>query len=397
MFPQIVQSDSAKKSSDKLPFAPFLNPETVNQKKESSPKQSTQPQQKKKVEKSASQTTIAPQKSVTKTIQQTVTAKPAQQNTASPSITTTVAKPIQQTVQQPQQNQPDTTSILQQVAITPSDALLSDTALSQQAASDSFSFRFSDEDAPSTTFKNQTQYSGSSKYFSSHLLQNNSEYPNIFIPRVPDWFTVFFILIICGITTIKIFYNKIFKQLFDAFYSLAVANQVVRDENILVQRASVLLNIIFYGIAALFLYFISVKYNWNNPFFNHGIFRFFLFAIIIACFYSVKMLLLKALGYILQIDKAVAVYVFNIFLINNILGIALIPVVAMLAYCTIAFSVYIVYAGVVLVILSFFYRMFRAFSISMSMSLGSLYYLFLYFCALEIAPILVILKFASAG
>lgn len=360
MLPQIVIPDSANKTPGKLPFAPFLSPENVTKATEQAKKFESVSNKKKKTEKSAEK-----------------------KNTEKQQITFPLS--IQKPKDTIAQTQPP-------LLVLSADSAVADTSL---ALSDSVMFRFSDDEAATDFTNNQSPFSGSQKYFSAHQLQAQSSYPQPYSPTVPDWFTVILVLIICGITAVKIFYTKIFRQLFEAFYSLAVTNQVVRDENILVQRASVLLNVIFYGIAALFLYFVSVKYNWSSPFFNQGIFRFFLFAIIISCFYSVKMLMLKSLSYILEIDKPVAVYIFNIFLINNILGMALIPVVAALAYVTFEYSSYVLYTGVAIVLLSFGYRMFRAYSITSALSRFSLYYLFIYFCALEIAPVLVLVKLAS--
>ncbi len=394
MIPQIAPSDSLKKSGDKLPFAPFLNRETIEQKKSTEKKsKETTPVSVKKTVKPSTPKTDKPKQATTqeqppKQELKTVVVKEKKTQTPAAPVTQASAAEIPVPLKTAETNAGTTT-------ITPliNDSLLADSALAQAALKiDSFEFKFTDDETFEKSSTVITPYLNSSKYFKAHNLTNTSGTPQVHTTLLPDWFTIILILMVAGITIIKMLYNKIFRQLFEAFYSLAVSNQVVRDENILVQRASVLLNIVFYGIAALFLYYVSVKYEWSRPFYNQGIFRFFLFAILIACFYSIKMLLIKLLGHILEIEKPVAVYIFNIFLINNILGMVLIPVIVLLAFAPAMYATYILYVGVACILAAFFYRVFRAFTIGLGMSLSSLYYLFLYFCTLEIAPVLLIAK-----
>ena len=106
------------------------------------------------------------------------------------------------------------------------------------------------------------------------------------------------------------------------------------------------------------------------------------------------MVLLKALGEVFEIDRPVASYIFNIFLINNMLGLMLIPIVVTIAFVVTYSTGIVIYAGVALVIIAFIYRLVRAFTIWMTLSGVSIFYLILYFCTLEIAPLVIIVKLA---
>jgi hypothetical protein len=170
-------------------------------------------------------------------------------------------------------------------------------------------FRFTDEENDELNNTNQP-FISSSTYFKQHQLEVKSSSPQLFNKIAPDWFTVVLFFLIAGITTVKVFYQNIFRQLVEAVYSFAVTNQVVRDENLLVQRASVLLNVIFYCSSGLFFYWISVRYNWNHPILNEGLLRFLFFAFVTAVFFTVKMLLLKLIGTVFNLDKPVAVFYF---------------------------------------------------------------------------------------
>ncbi len=255
-------------------------------------------------------------------------------------------------------------------------------------------FRFTDEENDELNNSDQ-QFISSSAYFRQHQLEVKSLSPQLFNKTVPDWFAIVLFFLIVGITTVKVFYQNIFRQLVEAVYSFAVTNQVVRDENLLVQRASVLLNVIFYCSSGLFFYWISVRYNWNHPILNEGLLRFLFFAFVTAVFFTVKMLLLKLLGAIFNLDKPVAVFIFSIFLTNNLLGVLLVLITSFMAYLSGVSLINYVYLVLGILSLAFIFLLYRAFLISRTVQGYSLYYLILYFCTLEIVPIVLIIKLAS--
>jgi len=255
-------------------------------------------------------------------------------------------------------------------------------------------FRFSDSDTDTTGSPELLYPSETDKLFSGHLLEPVNSTPVPYTRRTPDWFTVVLLFVIIGFTWIRVFYSRIFKQLLSAFLSNTVTNQIVRDENILIQRASVLMSFIFYLSASLFLYQVSIYYNWNYRFIDQGILRLIIIALVISFAYSMKMVILKALGTVFDLEKPVATYIFNIFLINNVLGVALIPVVIIIAFVALNQVGLVINVAIFLIIIAFIYRLVRAVAIWKTLPGVSLFYLILYFCTLEFAPLLIIARLA---
>jgi hypothetical protein len=206
-----------------------------------------------------------------------------------------------------------------------------------------------------------------------------------------DW--IFFTLLISctAFIWVKVFYRKIFVQIVAAFFNNRITNQIVRDENILVQKASVLLTIIFNLVASLFLYKISLYFDWNPDYLGSGFNRFLVFAFGVSFIYTIKLLTLKLVGGIFKIDKGIAVYIFNIFLINNLLGIVLLPLMVFISFSGL-YVFYAIYIGLALTAISLLYRIVRGWLIGLTYSGFSVFYLFLYLCALEIAPLVVLVK-----
>jgi hypothetical protein len=231
--------------------------------------------------------------------------------------------------------------------------------------------------------------------FPRHELAVRHENPLPLNHATPDWIFPVLLSTLAMFTFLRIFYARYFSRLFSAFANSNMANQVVRDENLLIQRASVLLNIVFYMVAALFLYFLSSVRHWEMEGLDYGFSRFLFFTILVAAVYSFKLIILKACGYIFGLDREMAAYIFNIFLVNSILGMALLPLTGLLAFASWIPITWITGAALAVIAAAFVYRLFRGVLIAMSTPSFSPVYLILYLCALEIAPLLVVLKLAA--
>jgi hypothetical protein len=228
--------------------------------------------------------------------------------------------------------------------------------------------------------------------YGTHELKVIHREPQPLRRDTPDWVFPLLILIIAAFAWLRTFYHKYFNQLITAFFNNNLTNQIVRDENILVQRASILLNIVFNLVGALFLFFVSVHFNWPLGGIGPGLNRYLFFALLVSGTYALKFLVLKICGYLFHLEKEMAAYIFNIFLINNVLGILFIPIVAMLAFSSSVSTAWIIYGSLVLVAGAFIYQVVRGLFIGIASPVSSLYYLFLYLCTLEFAPLLVLIK-----
>lgn len=209
------------------------------------------------------------------------------------------------------------------------------------------------------------------------------------------WFFPVLLFVLAIYTWLRLFYNKYFNQLIEAFLNTNLTNQIVRDENILVQRASILLALTFNIIAALFLYLLSLEIGWNLGGIGNGFNRFAFFITIVSAIYTFKFLILKIIGWLFDLDREMATYIFNIFLINNVLGLILIPIVALMAYNPLIEAHFLANLSLWLIVVAFGYRIFRGLRSGLSVAGFSPLYLFLYLCTLEIAPLLVLIRIVN--
>ena len=226
----------------------------------------------------------------------------------------------------------------------------------------------------------------------SHELKPVHESPQRLKDSTPDWLFLVLLMILSVITYLRVFYRRNFFQIIAACFNNNLTNQIVRDENLLMQRASVMLNITFSITAAAFIYLVSIHYDWSLNGMGTGFIRFIFLALIVSAAFTFKFLVLRFCAYLFGLGREMSTYIFNIFIINNLLGLALIPFVAVILFAAIPDTSIPIITALCLIGVAYLYRIGRGILIAVRYSGFSPVYLFLYLCALEIAPLLVLMK-----
>jgi hypothetical protein len=144
------------------------------------------------------------------------------------------------------------------------------------------------------------------------------------------------------------------------------------------------------------IYFISVQYDWQLKGMGTGFKKLIYIAMLIAAIYLVKLLVLKIAGTIFNLNREMSTYIFNIFLINNILGVALVPILVLFVFFGFMQLTWLLFIGIALACCAYIYRIIRGILISLTSTSVSFAYIFLYICALEIAPLFIAIKLISA-
>ena len=239
------------------------------------------------------------------------------------------------------------------------------------------------------SLKNNTQVFTKS-LFSQHLLKSSRFEPKIKAVHQQNWMVIVFMLILFLVGILRVFYQRKFTLFLNAFFSRRFSNQITREENALTQSTSVVLSVVFFLSISMFIFLVSQHYHFDL--FGQSGWLKFLF-ILIACtiFYLLKLLSNKVGGYLFKAYKETDEYIFNQFLVIQILGLLLSICCILLSYSVILNKEWIIYAGFCTLIIGFFVRMIKSFGI-VNMNTYSPVYIFLYLCTLEILPLIIIVK-----
>ncbi len=205
-----------------------------------------------------------------------------------------------------------------------------------------------------------------------------------------DWMMVVFLLLFGFIAWARLFNVKYFNAILLAAVDYQTSFKLFRDKNAVLQRVSLALNILSVLSLALFFYFIIQVFA-NPPDEINGLILFSILAVAIGLQMLWKQLFSGILGFILLLSKEFLEYAHNVFIYYKILGIALLPVCLLLAYSGNDLEIYLLYVGIGVLLIALLMRLIRSFRVFMQKGV-SIVYLILYFCSLEILPVILIVK-----
>ena len=205
-----------------------------------------------------------------------------------------------------------------------------------------------------------------------------------------DWMLVIVVVSLMLFAWIRVGFGRFVNTVVQASYNFFTARRIFEEANVVRSRIFVFFNLLFYINIGLFSSQCIDFFNLNPD----NIQGFTLFGICFALFfmiYTIKSFLLSFLDFLFLTSGGFVSYNFTIFLYNKVYGLLLIPIVALLPFVSPSMAQIIIAIGAGLFVLFYFFRILRGIQIAFKNRL-SIFYLFLYLCALEILPLLVLYK-----
>lgn len=206
-----------------------------------------------------------------------------------------------------------------------------------------------------------------------------------------DWSLPFFLIGFLLLAIANVYYIKRFSLYVKAFFFNRFVSQLMREDNSQTQRLSILLTFIYLFSVSLFIIKMNDLYDFANIEMNHSM-QFLTMVFLVFCFFIGKITLNYLVGFIFKTDKEVSEYTFNLILLNQLLGIGMFFLSFMLFYINDHLTQTLLYIGLALLAITYLYRIGRGvFSVRTNKHISAVY-LFLYFCTLEILPVVFITK-----
>ncbi|WP_350340190.1 DUF4271 domain-containing protein [Paraflavitalea speifideaquila] len=114
--------------------------------------------------------------------------------------------------------------------------------------------------------------------------------------------------------------------------------------------------------------------------------------LLVLAIYLGKFIILKIIGWIFNVSNATDTYIFIIFMVNKMVGIILVPVLILMAFPYGSFLPVTMTLAFIMLALSLAYRFIISYKPIRSEIKVSRFHFFVYLCAFEIAPLLLIYK-----
>ncbi|HMH24768.1 MAG TPA: DUF4271 domain-containing protein [Puia sp.] len=204
--------------------------------------------------------------------------------------------------------------------------------------------------------------------------------------------TLFYLLvaILFYFALVRIFYEKYFGHLLTLFFRASIRQQQIREQVIQTPLPSLMLNGLFIITGGLYASYLLRFYQFG------GDLNFWLLyldcMLSLALIYLVKFLILKFCGWVFNISRATDTYIFVVFLVNKMLGIFLLPFLILITFSGPAAREIYVTVSLVMVFVFLAYRILASFRPIRNEIKLTPFHFFLYLCAFEIAPLLLIYK-----
>ncbi len=189
---------------------------------------------------------------------------------------------------------------------------------------------------------------------------------------------------------VKLVFGKYLGNLLTLFFRVSMRQQQIREQVLQSPFPSLLLNLLFILSGSLYASFLLQYEHYGNP---DQFWSFFLYsALCLTVIYLVKFVFLKIVGWIFNIKRSVETYLFIVFMTNKVIGIFLLPFLVILSFSSPLVSVICITGSAIMIGIFYIYRVIASFkALRKEIKISGLHF-FLYLCAFEIAPLLLIYK-----
>ncbi len=195
--------------------------------------------------------------------------------------------------------------------------------------------------------------------------------------------------IVLLLALIRAAFSKYFRNLFLLFFQTSLRQKQTRDQLLQDNLASLLTNFLFLVSAGVYITLLIQYKNWTQLSFWWLVAG---SAAVLLVVYMIKYLFLLFTGWIFNSKEAAGAYVFVVFMVNKILGVALIPFLLLLAFASASIVQVALTISFGMIGLMFAYRYWVSFiAIRNKLKVNAIHFL-LYLCAVELLPMVLIYK-----
>lgn len=205
-----------------------------------------------------------------------------------------------------------------------------------------------------------------------------------------DLLTVLLFLCLLLLAFSRFFFPLKFNEITQALWNSQHYSQLEREGMMLRDWVSFLL-FLNYIIAMLLLAYQSVGFFMDNPWsagLHFPLFLLYTF-LAIAAFYLIKYILMLFIAWVFKTQGPTHSYFRNIIISNQVLGVLLLPTLVLYAYNPLPIFLYL---SILIFLTTNLLKLVRAAIIGRTKAGFTAYYLILYLCAIEIAPIIFLIK-----
>ncbi|TWR23853.1 DUF4271 domain-containing protein [Mucilaginibacter pallidiroseus] len=215
-------------------------------------------------------------------------------------------------------------------------------------------------------------------------------------PTRDAWVIAVIIALLLFTSALNITSTKDMRSVFQSFYVRRTGNAAGKEDSPINAWTFIGLFLLFGFTSGIFLYLLTNGY-YKVYYTVAGVQLFFTLSVVIITLFASKFLVLKFLGFVFDISKLVSEYIRALSLTYFNITFVFLPVALCFSLIADKFIPYLLVITLLLVIVIFVWQYLRSSVGIISNFRFHKFYLFVYLCALEICPILILIKALNIG
>ncbi|WP_031301285.1 DUF4271 domain-containing protein [Sphingobacterium paucimobilis] len=227
--------------------------------------------------------------------------------------------------------------------------------------------------------------------FAASLVTHKEEATMPAVSKVdrPLWIIGVLILLFLGIGLVRLFFYSNFQNIIYGFFNDRVLAQISKEDNVVTSWPYIFLYIIFSFSLGLFILIYRSAYN---PMSAVTFASFLQISVFVAILFVTKIVMVRAIAIVFEVERLVREYITVLYLVYFNSMLILMPLLLFVTFFPTSYFKIILIFFLIVVSILFLYRFLRtAYSVVGNLRF-SIFYLILYLCSLEIAPILILVK-----
>lgn len=205
---------------------------------------------------------------------------------------------------------------------------------------------------------------------------------------------LFMLFIVVYATWIRYQYYKELRENFIVITNLKLAHQIYRDREYSLTIFVLLTFLNVTLVCGTLLYLLALHFQWQLPFGIPAADLGICIGILLAA-YIMKGIVYRFIAYAFRLGAVIYFFRFNALVLYQMTGLLLIPFVLLAAFAPGPSGTWALFAALGVIAIVLLLRIYKGFAILGSMPRFHMLYFLLYICALEIGPLLIIIRLFS--
>ena len=206
----------------------------------------------------------------------------------------------------------------------------------------------------------------------------------------PIWYFIYLVLLIGLFAWIRLYYGNILIQTVQASTNFQIANKMFKNNSLLQNQLDGALYLFYFLSMAFLLYYMELRIGLFPYEIQGGLLLLFNLALLLATFLA-RVVLHSIIGILFNRIRIVREYLYNMFIFNKLSGLVALPLMFLLVYTKGTLQELIFWTSIFVISSIVVMRLIRAVVFSYRKEV-LVFYMFLYLCALEIAPLVLLYR-----